>query len=149
MTSTPWQSAAACRTADGRLFLEHDGERPPARQQREVTAKAVCARCPVMDACRAHAIAAAEPAGIWGGLTVEERRELSTPTPERLLVTSAERLGRQVQSARRERGVTSTQLAAALGIQRTYLSEIENGRRQPGPATAMRLRRFLGVDAVA
>lgn len=37
-------------------------------------AKARCARCPVLDECRAHGIAH-EPWGIWGGLTETEREQ--------------------------------------------------------------------------
>jgi len=39
-------------------------------------AKAVCAQCPVLAACRAHALAVQEPYGIWGGLSEEERFEI-------------------------------------------------------------------------
>ncbi|GAA1170690.1 hypothetical protein GCM10009584_09540 [Ornithinimicrobium humiphilum] len=33
----------------------------------------VCATCPVLERCRAHALAAREPYGVWGGMTEEER----------------------------------------------------------------------------
>jgi hypothetical protein len=36
-------------------------------------AKAVCARCPASDRCLAWAVARDEPAGVWGGLTRDER----------------------------------------------------------------------------
>ncbi|GAA2994034.1 WhiB family transcriptional regulator [Streptosporangium longisporum] len=61
----------ACRTSDPELFF------PPAESARhEAWAKAVCERCPVLQECRAYAVRAAEPEGIWGGLTVRERRGL-------------------------------------------------------------------------
>jgi len=37
---------------------------------------AVCARCPVIAACRKHALNVHEPYGIWGGLSAEERSTL-------------------------------------------------------------------------
>jgi WhiB family redox-sensing transcriptional regulator len=37
-----------------------------------VQARAICNRCPVRDACREWAIRY-EPAGVWGGLSAEER----------------------------------------------------------------------------
>ena len=50
-----------------------DGERGPRRANREATAKAVCATCPVIAACRKHALAVQEPYGIWGGLSEDDR----------------------------------------------------------------------------
>jgi WhiB family redox-sensing transcriptional regulator len=37
---------------------------------------AVCRRCPVRCECLAHALAAGEPMGIWGGLRATERQAL-------------------------------------------------------------------------
>lgn len=40
-------------------------------------AKAVCAQCPVLSACREWGLTHAEASGIWGGMTERERsREL-------------------------------------------------------------------------
>ncbi|MFH8533400.1 WhiB family transcriptional regulator [Streptomyces tendae] len=39
-------------------------------------AKAVCGRCPLERECREWAVGAGESAGVWGGLTDEERRAL-------------------------------------------------------------------------
>ena len=47
-----------------------------ARQQREAKAKAICARCPVRDACLAYALDTGEAFGVWGGLTEDERRAM-------------------------------------------------------------------------
>jgi len=58
------------------MFFHPDGERGPRRRARELAAKAVCASCPVIAQCRAHALAAQEPYGIWGGLTEDERLEI-------------------------------------------------------------------------
>lgn len=48
----------------------------PRRPEDTRIAKAVCWRCPVLDACREHALAAAEPYGVWGGLSETERRRI-------------------------------------------------------------------------
>ncbi|HEY1324318.1 MAG TPA: WhiB family transcriptional regulator [Streptosporangiaceae bacterium] len=69
-------AAGACRTADPDLFFGPDAERVTDCKARVAKAKAVCAGCPVREACLAYAMAAGEPYGIWGGLTEDERRAL-------------------------------------------------------------------------
>ena len=64
---------AACRQVDSAVFFSPDGERGPARQVREARAKAICARCPVIRECAAHAITAGERHGVWGGLSERDR----------------------------------------------------------------------------
>ncbi|UZJ24935.1 WhiB family transcriptional regulator [Rhodococcus antarcticus] len=68
-----WQMQGLCRGVDSSFFFHPDGERGPARAQRESRAKAMCARCPVLEQCRAHALAVQEPYGIWGGMSESER----------------------------------------------------------------------------
>jgi WhiB family redox-sensing transcriptional regulator len=68
-----WQYEGACRTMPSEMFFHPDGERGPRRRNRENAAKAVCASCPVIAQCRAHALAVQEPYGIWGGLSEDDR----------------------------------------------------------------------------
>jgi WhiB family redox-sensing transcriptional regulator len=68
-----WQLVGACRGTDASLFFHPEGERGRARAAREIAAKAVCARCPVIRQCYEAALAAHEPYGVWGGTTEEER----------------------------------------------------------------------------
>ena len=68
-------AAGSCRSADPDLFFGPDAEFVSARQQREAEARAICAGCPVRDSCLAYALDTGE-AGIWGGLTEDERRAL-------------------------------------------------------------------------
>lgn len=75
-----WQLAGSCRTADPTLFFCPEGERGPARRRRELAAKSVCLSCPVLQECRAHALAVREPYGVWGGMTPEERDGLLAAT---------------------------------------------------------------------
>jgi WhiB family redox-sensing transcriptional regulator len=71
-----WQLHGACRGKDTELFFHPEGERGPRRSNREASAKAVCATCPVLLQCRAHALAAREPYGVWGGLSEHEREAI-------------------------------------------------------------------------
>ncbi|EFK54932.1 transcription factor WhiB [Corynebacterium genitalium ATCC 33030] len=68
-----WQLHGACRGEASDVFYHPDGERGRARTQRENRAKAICLGCPVLEQCRAHALAVAEPYGIWGGMSESER----------------------------------------------------------------------------
>ena len=68
-----WQYQGICRDLPTEMFFHPDGERGPRRRNRENTAKAICATCPVILACRKHALAVQEPYGIWGGLSEDDR----------------------------------------------------------------------------
>ena len=72
-SSYEWQYEGACADADPTVFFHPEGERGPARRQRDADALAVCATCPVMMACRAHALTVREPYGVWGGLSENDR----------------------------------------------------------------------------
>ena len=69
-----WRDEAACRDADPQLFFQ-DGEIRSARAQVKM-AKLICRGCPVSVTCLSWALASGEEAGIWGGLTEDERRPL-------------------------------------------------------------------------
>ena len=71
-----WQLVSACREADPDLFFHPEGERGPSRSSREAAAKQVCAACPVLRQCRAHALAVREPYGVWGGLSEDDREAI-------------------------------------------------------------------------
>ena len=63
----------SCRTVDPSLFFHPEGERGPARRERDAAAKQVCGSCPVLRECRKHALTVREPYGVWGGLTEDDR----------------------------------------------------------------------------
>lgn len=68
-----WYRRAACRGAPVELFFpDPDARRAEAALVAE--AKAICARCPVREACLAEGMG--EEHGIWGGTTPAERRAL-------------------------------------------------------------------------
>lgn len=56
-----WQLQGLCRGMDSSMFFHPDGERGRARTQREQRAKEMCRRCPVIEACRSHALEVGEP----------------------------------------------------------------------------------------
>jgi len=68
-----WRENARCRGLDTEMFYRPDGASRSVRLAREHAAKAICAVCPVRQECLNWALATHEPAGIWGGLTPEER----------------------------------------------------------------------------
>jgi len=71
-----WRDRAACLGEDPELFFP-DGNTGPALLQLEA-AKAVCRRCEVVEACLRFAIESGQDAGIWGGLSEDERRALNS-----------------------------------------------------------------------
>lgn len=68
-----WQLEGSCRRVGPEVFFHPEGERGTKRRTRAGAAKEVCLGCPVIEACRSHALAVREPYGVWGGLTEDER----------------------------------------------------------------------------
>lgn len=66
----------SCRDEDPELFFPF-----PGAIGQILEAKTVCAGCPVLADCRVYAMSQSD--GIWGGLTEDERRELSVQARER------------------------------------------------------------------
>jgi WhiB family redox-sensing transcriptional regulator len=75
LDSYEWQDEALCRHLPVRVFFDVDDPSGAVRTHAEQVAKGVCRRCPVIVACREHALAA-EDYGIWGGLTAREREDI-------------------------------------------------------------------------
>jgi WhiB family redox-sensing transcriptional regulator len=67
-----WRHHAACRDEDPELFFPI-GTSGPALLQVE-QAKEVCRRCAVSDECLRWAVDTGQDAGVWGGMSEEERR---------------------------------------------------------------------------
>jgi transcriptional regulator with XRE-family HTH domain len=55
-------------------------------------------------------------------------------------------LGRAVRAIRREQGITQERLANDTGLQQTWISHIERGRRNPSWSNVVRLADGLGVS---
>ena len=69
-----WRHKAACLTEDPELFFPVGNTGPALLQIEE--AKAVCRSCPVMDECLSWAMSSGQDAGVWGGMSEDERRAL-------------------------------------------------------------------------
>jgi WhiB family redox-sensing transcriptional regulator len=64
-----WRERASCRDLDTAVFF-------PETEQEVAAAKAVCAGCPVRDACLEFALVTRQDDGVWGGLSEDERRRV-------------------------------------------------------------------------
>ena len=69
MTTTTWQSKAACRGLDPTIFY-------PDPEEDGAEAKDVCSVCPVRQPCLEWALSNREKEGVWGGATERERRRI-------------------------------------------------------------------------
>lgn len=69
-----WQARAACLDEDANAFFPV-GTTGPALDH-IAQAKTVCARCEVRDQCLEWALQTGQDAGIWGGMTEDDRRAL-------------------------------------------------------------------------
>ena len=67
-----WRHHALCRDEDPELFFPI-GTSGPALLQVE-QAKAVCQRCSVTSDCLQWALDSGQDAGVWGGMSEDERR---------------------------------------------------------------------------
>jgi WhiB family redox-sensing transcriptional regulator len=72
--SVSWLFSGACADKDPELFFPV-GSTGPALLQIE-QAKEVCRGCGVLDECRRWALSTRQDAGVWGGMSEEERRTL-------------------------------------------------------------------------
>lgn len=66
-----WSRHARCRGSNTNTFYPHPSDNATA-----VVARAICASCPVADACLDYALGIGEPHGIWGGTSERQRRKL-------------------------------------------------------------------------
>jgi WhiB family transcriptional regulator, redox-sensing transcriptional regulator len=82
-----WRHRAACRDVDPELFFPI-GNTGPALQQIE-EARAFCRRCAVVDECLSWALESGQDAGVWGGLSEDERRALKRRTLRARMTSSA------------------------------------------------------------
>lgn len=81
---TTWQDSAACRGTDATWFIPADGTHASYHRGR-----AVCIICPVRDACLTDALSregdarAEDRAGLWGGLSPEQRANVAAVRKKR------------------------------------------------------------------
>ena len=120
-----WRHEAACREVDPELFFPIGNTGPALLQIEE--AKQVCRRCSVMDECLRWAIDSGQDAGVWGGMSEDERRALK----------------RRTIRLRARAHVLSPRVIAAAGIPGSAI-RIRRGDRRPP-----RCRRLAGARSAA
>ena len=69
-----WSNNAACVDESPELFFPN-GNTDSAHIQAE-KARTICRRCEVLDSCLTWAIESGQEAGVWGGLSADERHAL-------------------------------------------------------------------------
>ena len=67
-----WRADAACSGVDSDVFFPASEE----DEQAVAQAKAICAECPVREACLQYAFETNQEAGVWGGFAEDDRRRL-------------------------------------------------------------------------
>lgn len=121
VNDTRWRPDAKCRDSDPELFYT-DSEK--ARKY----AKAICAGCPVREACLGYAMAleaaisgaAGRRHGIWGGLTANERWALANP--------------KQAEQKRKAKATYDKNPAARARKRETERARRARGRQEDGEA---------------
>jgi WhiB family transcriptional regulator, redox-sensing transcriptional regulator len=69
-----WRDDALCRAEDPEDFFPVGAT--PVAKATERHAKAVCFRCPSLQACGQWALETRQPFGVWGGMTEAERAKI-------------------------------------------------------------------------
>jgi transcriptional regulator with XRE-family HTH domain len=59
----------------------------------------------------------------------------------------SKKLGRNLKRIRTKKAISQTKIAKELGIDRAFISNIENGKTNPTLSTIAKLARTLGVSA--
>jgi transcriptional regulator with XRE-family HTH domain len=59
----------------------------------------------------------------------------------------AQKLGRNLKRIRTQKGISQGDIVRSLGMDRAFVSNIENGKTNPTLATITKLARALGVPA--
>lgn len=62
------------------------------------------------------------------------------------MTNSARKLGENVRRIREEKGMTQIELCRKLELDRAYMSNIENGKKNPTLATIEKIAKALGVS---
>lgn len=73
-----WRHRSACLEEDPELFFPIGNTGPAIAQIEE--AKTICRRCDVMETCLKWALDNGQDAGVWGGMSEDERRSLKRRT---------------------------------------------------------------------
>ena len=94
-----WRHRALCRDEDPELFFPIGTTGPAAAQVDE--AKAVCRRCDVRTECLQWALESGQDAGVWGGMSEQERYLVWRRDDRRVDPGAGERYPRRLQADER------------------------------------------------
>lgn len=61
--------------------------------------------------------------------------------------SESEKLGNNLKRIRTKKGVTQGNIARSLGVSRSFVSNIENGKTNPTLATISKLAKALGIPS--
>src|ERR1041384_3800731 len=130
-----WRHRAICRDEDPELFFPVGTSGPALLQIAE--AKTVCRRCPVVSDCLAWALESGQDAGVWGGMSEDERRTLKRRN-SRTRARTARQPGLKPEPAPPAPRLRRTSTSSTTYEQHELRSELNAERRQTphrGPET--------------
>ncbi|GAA2759119.1 WhiB family transcriptional regulator [Actinopolymorpha rutila] len=158
--SRAWHLEAACVRAPDGVFYGPEGEKPPERLARETRALEFCAACPVLEACRSHALALPETYGVWGGTTEANRNAvrrgritasaLPAPGPARVTVPTSSLPASgsapvTVQESLSAPGSAPVTVQESLAHRGEQSADVDGGEADPGVACAVGQPKSSGV----
>ena len=63
-----------------------------------------------------------------------------------IMANEAQKLGKNLKRIRTEKGISQGDIVRSLGMDRAFISNIENGKTNPTLATIAKLAKALGVS---
>ena len=66
-----------------------------------------------------------------------------------MVITDMSELGSLIRPARREQGLTQTELAGLAGVGVTFVSQLENGKQSAEAGKVIDVLLTLGIDLIA
>ena len=63
-----------------------------------------------------------------------------------IMANEAQKLGKNLKRIRKEKGISQGDIVRSLGMDRAFISNIENGKTNPTLATIAKLARAVGVS---
>ena len=115
--AAPDWTVGLCAQTDPDLFFA-DG-RGAAAGAKTRKAKKVCASCPIQEQCADWALETRQPAGVWGGLDGDERRQIlgDPKTPTEICWEQQDLI-----QERRAAGMSLRKIALEIGVAHASLS---------------------------
>lgn len=144
---TKWRHRAACRGKDTERFFPVGNKGPALKQIAE--AKAVCGHCPVRSECLAWALESGQDAGIWGGMSEDERRALKRRNARQSPAPVKTSIGADDELADREGSEALSDAELLRDAGREATEAINNGDLLAKPAPRSHLLNLRGEEGQA